>query len=85
METPSGIRFLGPPADAMAALGDKIGSTILAQGAGVPTIPWSGSDVSIDYTVCGGKIPSDIYNKVGCEDIIPLLLHFICSQARHLN
>ncbi len=30
-ETPTGIRFLGPPASAMAALGDKIGSTILAQ------------------------------------------------------
>ena len=30
-ETPSGIRFLGPPAGPMAALGDKIGSTILAQ------------------------------------------------------
>jgi hypothetical protein len=33
----------------MAALGDKIGSTILAQSAGVPTIPWSGDGVTIDY------------------------------------
>jgi biotin carboxylase len=32
--TPTGIRFVGPPAAAMAALGDKIGSTILAQSAG---------------------------------------------------
>ena len=48
--TPEGIRFLGPPAPAMAALGDKIGSTILAQSAGVPTIPWSGDGVTIDYT-----------------------------------
>lgn len=29
----------------MAALGDKIGSTILAQSAGVPTLPWSGTGV----------------------------------------
>jgi acetyl-CoA carboxylase/biotin carboxylase 1 len=64
METPSGIRFLGPPADAMAALGDKIGSTILAQGAGVPTIPWSGSTVSVDFATCAGKIPPDVYDKV---------------------
>ncbi len=27
----------------MWALGDKIASTILAQSAGVPTVPWSGS------------------------------------------
>jgi len=31
----------------MAALGDKIGSTILAQAAGVPTLPWSGSGVAV--------------------------------------
>ena len=48
-ETPTGIRFLGPPSTAMAALGDKIGSTILAQAAGVPTIPWSGDGVAIRY------------------------------------
>ena len=34
--TPTGIRFVGPPAAAMGALGDKIGSTILAQSAGEP-------------------------------------------------
>ncbi|VDN32559.1 unnamed protein product [Dibothriocephalus latus] len=27
----------------MWALGDKIASTILAQSAGIPTVPWSGS------------------------------------------
>lgn len=63
-ETPSGIRFVGPPAPSMAALGDKIGSTILAQAAGVPTIPWSGTGVSVDYDSCSGTIPPDVYNKV---------------------
>lgn len=33
----------GPSHEAMWALGDKIASTILAQSAGVPTVPWSGS------------------------------------------
>ena len=62
-ETPSGIRFLGPPAGAMAALGDKIGSTILAQAAGVPTIPWSGSGVSVDFASCNGVIPPKTYSQ----------------------
>ncbi|KAF6253758.1 carboxyl transferase domain-containing protein [Scenedesmus sp. NREL 46B-D3] len=58
-----GIRFLGPPADAMAALGDKIGSTILAQAAGVPTLPWSGSGVAVSFEECNGVIPEETYNK----------------------
>ena len=38
-----GITFLGPPMQAMWALGDKIASSIVAQSANVPTLPWSGS------------------------------------------
>lgn len=45
--TSKGIIFLGPPALSMAALGDKIGSSLIAQAAGVPTLPWSGSHVKI--------------------------------------
>ena len=41
-----GIIFLGPPADSMIALGDKIGSSLIAQAADVPTLPWSGSHVN---------------------------------------
>ena len=44
--TAKGIVFLGPSASSMAALGDKIGSSLIAQAAGVPTLPWSGSHVS---------------------------------------
>ena len=44
--TPRKIVFLGPHSSAMALLGDKIGSTIIAQAAGVPTVSWSGSEVS---------------------------------------
>merc|ERR1711938_155593 len=57
----AGIAFLGPPEGPMAALGDKVGSSILAQAAGVPTLPWSGSHVSIAYADCGGVIPDDVY------------------------
>jgi biotin carboxylase len=31
----------------MAALGDKIGSSLIAQAAEVPTLPWSGSHVNL--------------------------------------
>jgi biotin carboxylase len=44
------ITFLGPPEKAMWALGDKIASTIVAQTAGVPTLPWSGTGLTVDYT-----------------------------------
>uniref|UniRef100_A0A5K3FNB2 Biotin carboxylation domain-containing protein n=1 Tax=Mesocestoides corti TaxID=53468 RepID=A0A5K3FNB2_MESCO len=42
------IAFLGPSHEAMWALGDKIASSILAQSAGVPTVPWSGSHITVD-------------------------------------
>lgn len=47
--TAKGIVFLGPPAVSMAALGDKIGSSLIAQAADVPTLPWSGSHVCIMF------------------------------------
>ncbi|XP_058014157.1 acetyl-CoA carboxylase 2 isoform X1 [Ahaetulla prasina] len=40
-----GIAFLGPPSEAMWALGDKVASTIVAQTIHIPTLPWSGSDL----------------------------------------
>jgi acetyl-CoA carboxylase/biotin carboxylase 1 len=40
------IVFIGPPGSAMRSLGDKISSTIVAQSADVPTMPWSGSGLT---------------------------------------
>jgi hypothetical protein len=42
----------------------KVGSTILAQAAGVPTLPWSGSGVAISFAECNGDIPPELYAKV---------------------
>ncbi|XP_031498417.1 acetyl-CoA carboxylase 1-like isoform X2 [Nymphaea colorata] len=56
-----GIVFLGPPASSMSALGDKIGSSLIAQAASVPTLPWSGSHVKIPPESCLDSIPDDIY------------------------
>lgn len=47
-----GIVFVGPQAGPMHALGDKIGSTIIAQSAGVPTIPWNGQGAHPAARVC---------------------------------
>lgn len=44
--SPNKIVFIGPPGSAMRSLGDKISSTIVAQHAGVPCIPWSGEGVA---------------------------------------
>jgi acetyl-CoA carboxylase/biotin carboxylase 1 len=40
------IVFIGPPGSAMRSLGDKISSTIVAQSASVPTMPWSGTGIT---------------------------------------
>eukprot|EP01083_Nonionella_stella_P219241 785546_1 len=43
------IGWIGRDADAMYASGDKIMSTLIAQYAKVPTIPWSGSNIRCKY------------------------------------
>ncbi|KAF3906458.1 hypothetical protein ABW20_dc0105957 [Dactylellina cionopaga] len=61
------IVFIGPPGSAMRSLGDKISSTIVAQHAKVPCIPWSGSgvdDVVVDDVGLVTVAP-EIYTK-GC-------------------
>lgn len=40
-----GVTFIGPSAEAMRTLGDKIGAKQLAERVGVPVAPWSGGPV----------------------------------------
>ena len=47
--TKNKIVWIGPPPEAMRALGDKIGSTLIAQSAGVPCVGWSGSGLTVNY------------------------------------
>ncbi|KAF2104533.1 acetyl-CoA carboxylase acc1 [Rhizodiscina lignyota] len=60
--SPHKIVFIGPPGSAMRSLGDKISSTIVAQHAGVPCIPWSGTGVD--------QVQVDEHNIVTVEDHI---------------
>ncbi|KAI0016324.1 acetyl-CoA carboxylase [Xylariomycetidae sp. FL0641] len=65
--SPKKIVFIGPPGSAMRSLGDKISSTIVAQHAQVPCIPWSGTGV--DAVEIDNKgivtVADDVYLK-GC-------------------
>ena len=40
-----GMVFIGPPAQALRQLGDKIEARLLAEQIGVPVVPWSGGPV----------------------------------------
>ena len=41
-------------ASSVRCCGMQVGSTIIAQAAGVPTLPWSGSKVAVSFEHCGG-------------------------------
>ncbi|KAM8976280.1 acetyl-CoA carboxylase 1 [Pelodytes ibericus] len=70
----NGIAFMGPPSQAMWALGDKIASSIVAQTAGIPTLPWSGSGLKVDWN--DGElmkrtlnVPQELYEKGYVKDV----------------
>merc|ERR1719498_1374018 len=56
------IMFLGPEQNVMYILGDKIASTILAQSAGVPCIPWSGDGLTAELE-SDGTISEETFKK----------------------
>ncbi|KAL1117895.1 hypothetical protein AAG570_004208 [Ranatra chinensis] len=63
------ITFIGPPEKAMWALGDKIASSIVAQTADIPTLPWSGTGLIAQYSGRRIKISSELYKK-GCVSTV---------------
>ncbi|XP_068268578.1 acetyl-CoA carboxylase 2 isoform X2 [Nyctibius grandis] len=71
----NGIAFLGPPSDAMWALGDKVASTIVAQTVQIPTLPWSGSGLVAQWSEEGQKhqqtisIPLETYAQGCVKDV----------------
>lgn len=84
----NGLVFLGPGAKAMRDLGDKIASSILAQSAKVPCIPWSGDGVTVDYMAEGipdEKVHFYFFSVVrfdGCLPVQKVLRHFARGGAR---
>ncbi|XP_068994808.1 acetyl-CoA carboxylase isoform X3 [Embiotoca jacksoni] len=67
----AGISFLGPSSKAMWALGDKVASSIVAQSADIPTLPWTGSGLRVDWAEEDQRlgnvisVPPELYTK-GC-------------------
>ncbi|GMI39491.1 hypothetical protein TeGR_g6007, partial [Tetraparma gracilis] len=58
-----GIKFIGPAGPPMHALGDKIGSTIIAQTAGMPCIAWNATHVKATYDKETGSLPKEKYDE----------------------
>ncbi|MBK1782759.1 ATP-binding protein [Prauserella cavernicola] len=51
-----GVTFIGPDAEAMRKLGDKIGAKLIAEEVGVPVAPWSrGAVESLDAALLAAK------------------------------
>lgn len=67
----AGIAFMGPPHHAMWALGDKIASSIVAQTAKVPTLPWSGSGLIASGWEEGKQVTigADLYRHGCVQDV----------------
>ncbi|KAM7391893.1 hypothetical protein PAMP_022541 [Pampus punctatissimus] len=69
------ISFLGPSSKAMWALGDKVASSIVAQSADIPTLPWSGSGLRVDWAEEDQKlrhvisVPPEIYTQGCAHDV----------------
>lgn len=59
------IIFIGPPGSAMRSLGDKISSTIVAQHADVPCMPWSGTGIKETMMSDQGflTVSDEVYQK----------------------
>lgn len=68
-----GIAFMGPPSQAMWALGDKIASSIVAQTAGIPTLPWSGTGLTVEWSESSQKkiinVPNELYERGCIQDV----------------
>ncbi|KAI3372884.1 hypothetical protein L3Q82_023324 [Scortum barcoo] len=71
----AGISFMGPSSKAMWALGDKVASSIVAQSADIPTLPWSGSGLRVDWAEEDQRqgivisVPPEVYAKGCVQDV----------------
>ena len=55
------VTFIGPTSPVMRVLGDKIGSNLVAQKAGVATMPWNGDGLTADLDELG-NIPFEQFD-----------------------
>ena len=89
------VTFIGPTSPVMRVLGDKIGSNLVAQKAGVSTMPWNGDGMTADLDELGNipfeqaRLPPPV-----CCGGVPmrrahathlLLLHLLLRHAHGLQ
>ena len=64
-----GVTFVGPSAEAMRKLGDKIGAKLIAEEVGVPVAPWSRGEVATLEDALRGRrrdrLPADAQGDRG--------------------
>ena len=64
-----GVTFIGPDAEAMRKLGDKIGAKLIAEEVGVPVAPWSrGAVATLDDALAAARrhrLPADAQGHRG--------------------
>ncbi|KAA0716748.1 Acetyl-CoA carboxylase 2 [Triplophysa tibetana] len=71
----AGISFLGPSSKAMWALGDKVASSIVAQSAHIPILPWSGTGLRVEWAEENQKlghvisVPPELYVQGCVKDV----------------
>ncbi|XP_051549679.1 acetyl-CoA carboxylase-like isoform X1 [Myxocyprinus asiaticus] len=71
----AGISFLGPSSTAMWALGDKVASSIVAQSADIPILPWSGTGLRVEWVEENQRhghvisIPPELYEQGCVKDV----------------
>jgi biotin carboxylase len=68
-----GLVFIGPDAEAMSLMGDKIMSKLIMDEAEVPMLPWNGSDISLSdmraFLKRTGIIHCSIWPMIGLVSI----------------
>lgn len=57
------ITFVGPTSPVMRVLGDKIGANLMAQSAGMSTMPWNGDGMTATLDE-DGNVPEDEFKRV---------------------
>ena len=65
------VTFIGPTSPVMRVLGDKIGSNLVAQKAGVSTMPWNGDGMTADLDELG-NIPFEQARLPVCCGGVPM-------------
>src|SRR5579875_1786555 len=83
----AGVAFVGPSAEAMRKLGDKIGAKLIAEEVGVPVAPWSRGAVA---TLGDALAAAEAFERTSAEALRAfgsgtVFLERLVTGARHVE